>query len=624
MKNIINFFIPLLLLLTPLSSATGQSNNAFIFLPDLTGYPAPEQHLQDDLEDAATALRMALDSIYRPDFAVYDMGFYAHHPNMVGGIPEVMADAISDRITHPYYLFFAREMDDQGDLKKVWVEMELPNTAEFCYWEDGTFSHLKFMVDFRANAAKGLSMSNPGPIFDAMKNGINYMSDRVAQLVECCSSAARQSCDCGWSFDAIESLISRRDFFEVEAEVIPSQVVNTACPCFDDPEIISNSIEGSNYEVISKVTFDSIKFAENKVIAVSDLFETLKEMGKQFEELYEGKFFAAITDQYAFCNKEGNINALRMQSFDYDPYINDRMMFDGEKNMAIWVNVTYNGDQATVSIKGGGNIPFNFTSAIAKFYGCWMTTDDWTAYTTCAINHILFSGQVIVERADDLVIKGKNNTSATVINDVLKISVQTGLDFGGEHVIADLSNQIFGIQNSASKGGSAYISVRHGTHLNAILFLSGDYAGYWYYYSSIFGRAGYYYGSFVNYTFDFERSFLYGWTDDEKFNTPKFFRGSYIGILASGDIGVYKGIVGVGISGGVNLSYVKDLEEEENPNWTVLQGGYGVSLGPGNAGMAFALNGEIGEVLLISEQVKTNQRSSTSIIANWILTLTIM
>ncbi len=82
--------------------------------------------------------------------------------------------AIANRITHSYYLLFGREMDVQGDLKKVWVEVELPNTAEFCYWEDGTFSHLKFMVDFRANAAKGLSMSNPGAIFDAMKNGINF------------------------------------------------------------------------------------------------------------------------------------------------------------------------------------------------------------------------------------------------------------------------------------------------------------------------------------------------------------------------------------------------------------------------------------------------------------------
>ncbi len=123
MKNIINFFIITILFLSSFSSMIGQgSNPAFVFLPDLTGYPPPEQHLQDSLEVAATALRMALDSIYRPDFAVYDLGFYAHHPNMVGGIPEVMAKAKSDRITHSYYLLFGREMDDQGCNRNIHEE----------------------------------------------------------------------------------------------------------------------------------------------------------------------------------------------------------------------------------------------------------------------------------------------------------------------------------------------------------------------------------------------------------------------------------------------------------------------------------------------------------------------
>ena len=263
------------------------------------------------------------------------------------------------------------------------------------------------MVDIRANAAKGLSMTDRNAIFDAMENGISYMADRVDQLVECCSSSFRQQCDCGWSFDAIETLIGTRNFFEVEAEVIPSQVVNTECPCFDDPEIIFNSAEGANYEVISKVSIDSIRFGENKVLAIGDIFEVFKEMGKQFDELYEGKFFAMITDQYAFCNNEPGINSLRMHSPTFDPVVNDRMMFDGnEINMGFWLHVSHDNGQATVSIKGGGNIPFNFTSAIATFYACWNTTDDWTSYTACAINNILFSGQIIVDRADDFVIKG--------------------------------------------------------------------------------------------------------------------------------------------------------------------------------------------------------------------------
>lgn len=128
-----SLFIITILFLSSFSSMIGQgSNPAFVFLPDMTGYSLEDspQHLKDDLLAAADALRAALpDTVMQNSFAVYDMGFYAHHPNMVGGIPEVMADAISDRITHSYYLLFGREMDDQGDLKKVWVEVELPNTA---------------------------------------------------------------------------------------------------------------------------------------------------------------------------------------------------------------------------------------------------------------------------------------------------------------------------------------------------------------------------------------------------------------------------------------------------------------------------------------------------------------
>jgi hypothetical protein len=94
---------------------------------------------------------------FQSDFAVYDLGFYSHHTSMDGGIPQVITDAIADRISSSYYLVFGREFNSDGDLEKVWVEMDLPHTADFCYWEDGTLSHLKFMTELRANEAKGTS-----------------------------------------------------------------------------------------------------------------------------------------------------------------------------------------------------------------------------------------------------------------------------------------------------------------------------------------------------------------------------------------------------------------------------------------------------------------------------------
>ncbi|TVR86941.1 MAG: hypothetical protein EA411_09095 [Saprospirales bacterium] len=97
------------------------------------------------------------------------------HTSMSGRIPQVISDAIDNHITTPYYLLFGREMDWEGRLKRVWVEVELPHTADFCFWEDGTLSHLKFMTETRANSVKGLSMSKQGAIFDATKQSMTVM-----------------------------------------------------------------------------------------------------------------------------------------------------------------------------------------------------------------------------------------------------------------------------------------------------------------------------------------------------------------------------------------------------------------------------------------------------------------
>ena len=116
MKNITNIFKILFLSLFSIATLIGQ-NPAFVYLPDMTGYSLEdsEDHLKDSLLAAAETLRAALpDTAMQNDFAVYDMGFYTHHAAMTGGVQKVMADAISDRISHSYYLVFGREMDREG------------------------------------------------------------------------------------------------------------------------------------------------------------------------------------------------------------------------------------------------------------------------------------------------------------------------------------------------------------------------------------------------------------------------------------------------------------------------------------------------------------------------------
>ena len=496
------------------------------------------------------------------------------------------------------------------------MEVELPHTSHFCYWEDGALSHLKFMVELRANAARGVSGSELFPIFMAVKDAIQYMGIRVEQLVVCCSSAARQSCECGWSLEDIKKFTDDRNFYDIDAEVIPNRVVNTECVCFDNPQISFNESKSSNYEVVSMVTFDSIKFYENKIVAVSDLFEILEEMGKLYEELYEGQFFAAITDQYAFCAEEPTNLSLRMQGVEYTINDFDRMMFDGEKNMAIWLNVTHHENHATVSIKGGGNISLSWKDVWDKIYNCYQATEGLTSFTSCALNKILFSGQIILTPADDFVIKGKDNSSVSVVNDVLKLSVQTNLDFGGQHIQADLSNQVIGIQRSYGGAASAFVKAAASYDVVSVLFFSGDYAGYWYDYDGASVIIGGNIGS-PTASVGYGRSMVYGWTDISDYYTPKGFEGPFMGGNGNFDIGI--GVTSIGVSGSYTKSYVKNpTEEDPDQGWTVLQLGFDVNAGLETLGGSLGVGFEAGRTYKRTTMMPTQERSSFNIIANWV------
>ncbi len=274
MKNITNIVKILFLTLFSIATIMGQ-NPAFVYLPDMTGYSLEDspQNLKDDLMEAADSLRAALpDTAMQNDFAVYDMGFYAHHPNMVGGIPDVMAKTIDDHVTHSYYLVFGREMDREGRIKKVWVELELPNTVQFCYWEDGTFSQLKFMIDIRVNAAKGLSMTDSNAIFKTMKSGLLYMADRVTQLVECCGSNYRRQCDCGWTFGDVRDFTNAGGFFNISASVLPIESTqDTACICWNEFETETIEVLLDSGIVVVSSTVEEIRFSDSLSVSLEVL-----------------------------------------------------------------------------------------------------------------------------------------------------------------------------------------------------------------------------------------------------------------------------------------------------------------------------------------------------------------
>jgi len=207
------------------------------------------------------------------------------------------------------------------------------------------------MVDFRANAAKGLSMSNPGAIFDAMKNGINYMADRVAQLVECCGSAARQSCDCGWSFEDVREYTITKDFFNISATVLPVESTqDTACICWN---IISQDQEIHNLDsgmVYLSTNVDEIIFTEEFQFEVSELYQILIDIGVKTNERRQ-TFFGAITDQYVFC-EGGEEPPVTFRSMTLNlKEIQEQL---AAVDLGIWFNVLHFNGIAMVSILSKG------------------------------------------------------------------------------------------------------------------------------------------------------------------------------------------------------------------------------------------------------------------------------
>ncbi|TVR86940.1 MAG: hypothetical protein EA411_09090 [Saprospirales bacterium] len=185
MQKFHHYLFPVLIYILSLLPGTLHSQSAFVQLPDATGYAQDTTHfVYDSLKSASTALQSTLPSAYQADFAVYDLGFYSHHTSMDGGIPQVISDAIDNHITTPYYLLFGREMDDQGDLKQVWVEVELPESNCLDQITPIYIDGIVFLMELEFSGNN--SMNNIVP-------GYKYFMSELIKLIDrkmnCCQEA---------------------------------------------------------------------------------------------------------------------------------------------------------------------------------------------------------------------------------------------------------------------------------------------------------------------------------------------------------------------------------------------------------------------------------------------------
>jgi len=337
------------------------AQTGFNQLPDATGFADNiPQHTLDSLESASQSLREAMPQEFQNDFAVYELGFYSHHRSFTGGIPDVLATAIDSRISSSYYLLFGREFNADGDLEKVWIELELPHTADFCYWEEGTLSHLKFMTELRANEAKG----NSGifTIFTSMKDAIDYMEGRVAQLVDCCGAASREECGlCSWSQSDIEAYFEHggASFREITISD-PVPPIDTTCICDTDFTHSFSDLSGSTYLIESYTSINSFEL-DSVQFDVQELMDSLAWLGAVYEA--NGiSFYAVITDNSVFCGDEGALSLRSGQANNLKAILHRYL----SKDVGVWLHFDHTlteGTSLILKTNGvGGNVLVDINS----------------------------------------------------------------------------------------------------------------------------------------------------------------------------------------------------------------------------------------------------------------------
>jgi RHS repeat-associated protein len=130
----------------------------------------------------------------------------------------------------------------------------------------------------------------------------------------------------------------------------------------------------------------------------------------------------------------------------------------------------------------------------ARYYNpdlsLWLSVDPMSdkypslsPYNYCAWNPMKLvdpDGSETIDN-DDIVIKGSNNSSLTIKTSVVDITLHTKQDLRGNHVIDASSKQVvIGYEVGGDATGSAVFQSSGSVYKQSVMFLSGDYSGYWY------------------------------------------------------------------------------------------------------------------------------------------------
>lgn len=427
----------------------------------------------------------------------------------------------------------------------------------------------------------------------------------MAQLVDCCgSTTARQTCDCGWSFEGIRDFMKNREFFEISATVLPVEnQTDTSCICWTEGGLDVIEFPMDSGKVIVSTTVNEIKFSDSLSVSIENLKEILLGIGEATNSK-DLSFFGAITDQNIFCNSQEPPIAFRSGSSINYSEIEKELL---SSNIGLWFNILHYNGNATITILAKGIDQRLIELAFSE--DC-LNTSHWHF---CAFNNINFGYVPFYNRPDGIVINGANNSKITIKNGLIRHEFHQGrVDFGGEFEL-DLSQVAIGYEFKA--GLSAAAGYGNKTEFCAVraLFLDGDYYGYWYSY------IGYEYKYILTTAFQaigtYGKSYFIAINDDEETfeqtYRPLGFAGEYI---AFGSSASFRKIIA-----GINLDF-QYIYATPIPHWTAWSLGVSGQAGPQQGfflGFSVEGSGGFGDLDLITSEIPTSQRPIRDIAGNW-------
>ena len=161
---------------------------------------------------------------------------------------------------------------------------------------------------------------------------------------------------------------------------------------------------------------------------------------------------------------------------------------------------------------------------------------------------------------------------------------------------------------------SAFIKVGGSIDGVYVLFLSGDYAGYWYHYVGGNLMGGYNIGS-VSLSVGYGKSLFYGWTTKNDYYDPSYFQGSYMAGRGNFEIGI--GVASIGVFGAYTESWEHMNSNSPDTEWKTIHLGAEVEIGLESFGPAGGILLGPGGIVKTTEMVKTQERSAFRIFSNW-------